>query len=157
MPTFPIETEKDTLTLGGDLARVAHAGEIVTLSGPLGAGKTVFARGFITERVGSGTEVASPTFTLAHVYDSVAPPIWHFDFYRIETPQDIEELGLDEALAGGISVIEWPERAMTLLPSERLDIVLSSDVETGVRTATLSASPQWASRVDALVAERGAT
>ncbi|MBT4741136.1 MAG: tRNA (adenosine(37)-N6)-threonylcarbamoyltransferase complex ATPase subunit type 1 TsaE [Rhodospirillaceae bacterium] len=157
MPTLLLKTEKDTLALGRALARVANAGDVITLSGPLGAGKTVLARGFITERAGPSTDIASPTFTLAHVYDSVTPPIWHFDFYRIEAPQDVEELGLDDALAGGISVIEWPDRAKAWLPSERLDIELASDVETNARRATLSASPQWTSRLDTLVAERGVT
>ncbi|NKB43460.1 MAG: tRNA (adenosine(37)-N6)-threonylcarbamoyltransferase complex ATPase subunit type 1 TsaE [Alphaproteobacteria bacterium] len=155
MPTLLLNSEKETLALGTALARVAEPGDVITLSGPLGAGKTVLARGFIAERIGAETDVASPTFTLAHVYDSVAPPIWHFDFYRIDTPQDVEELGLDDALAGGISVIEWPERATAWLPNERLDIILANSEKEDARTATLSASPQWASRMETLLAERG--
>ena len=156
VPTVLLKSEKETLALGSALARVAEAGDVITLSGPLGAGKTVLARGFVAERVGPETNVASPTFTLAHVYDSVTPPIWHFDFYRIETPQDVEELGLDDALAAGISVIEWPDRALAWLPVERLDIVLSNDGQSEARKALLSASSQWGSRVEALIAERGA-
>ena len=153
--TLLLSTEDETFGFGRTLAKLASAGDLVTLSGPLGVGKTVLARGFITQRLGYNTDVASPTFTLVNVYDGVTPPIWHFDFYRLENPQDIEELGLDEALADGISIIEWPERAASWLPTERLDITLGIEAATRSRIVTLSASQAWAVRVEALIADLG--
>lgn len=149
MPSLNLESEQDTLAFGSALADVATAGDVITLSGPLGAGKTVLARGFVTRRMGKDIEVASPTYTLAHIYDSVDPPIWHFDLYRLESPRDVEELGLDEALAGGISLIEWPERAADYLPQDRLDIVLMPKSKT--RTAELTASAAWTTRLESIL------
>lgn len=149
MPTLKLQSENDTLDFGKALADLAVAGDVITLSGPLGAGKTVLARGFITRRVGAGVDVTSPTFTLAHVHDTVTTPIWHFDFYRLESPDEVEEIGLDEALAGGISLIEWPERAAAYLPQNRLNIELSPEGD--CRIARLSASPSWATRLESLL------
>ncbi|MDE0800289.1 MAG: tRNA (adenosine(37)-N6)-threonylcarbamoyltransferase complex ATPase subunit type 1 TsaE [Rhodospirillaceae bacterium] len=154
MPTLNLQNENDTLAFGKALADLAVAGDVITLSGPLGAGKTVLARGFIARRVGAKVDVTSPTFTLAHVHDTVTPPIWHFDFYRLKSPKEVEEIGLDEALAGGISLIEWPERATAYLPQERLDIELSP--EGASRIARLSASSSWETRLERLLKARGA-
>lgn len=154
VPTLNLQTENDTLAFGKALADLAVAGDVITLSGPLGAGKTVLARGFITQRVGAKVDVTSPTFTLAHVHDTLIPPIWHFDFYRLESPGEVEEIGLDEALAGGISLIEWPEQATAYLPQDRLDIELSP--EGNCRIARLSASFSWQTRLESLLGERGA-
>ncbi|MGB1875860.1 MAG: tRNA (adenosine(37)-N6)-threonylcarbamoyltransferase complex ATPase subunit type 1 TsaE [Rhodospirillaceae bacterium] len=150
-----IETEKETLALGAALAKLAQSGDVITLSGPLGVGKTTLSRGFIIERIGSEIDVSSPTFTLSHVYDLTTPPVWHFDFYRIDTPEDVEELGLDEAQADGISLIEWPDRAAAWLPAERLDITMAAMTDSDARTATMSASPKWMSRMGELVAIHG--
>ena len=151
VPTLTLPTESATLSLGRALADHADAGDVITLSGPLGAGKTVLARGFLTRRLGPDTEITSPTYTLVHVYDAVNPPLWHFDLYRVDTADEIEELGLDEALAGGISLIEWPDRAQGRLPDSRLDIELDVDGKSETRQATLSGSGTWQSRVDEIV------
>ena len=154
MQTLELQTENDTLAFGEALADLAVAGDVITLAGPLGAGKTVLARGFITRRIGANVDVTSPTFTLAHVHDTITPPIWHFDFYRLESPEEVEEIGLEEALAGGISLIEWPEKAAAYLPQDRLDIELNPEGD--CRIARLSASPSWTTRLESLLGARGA-
>lgn len=120
-----LASESDTLALGAALAAPARRGHVIALSGPLGAGKTTLARGFIEAR-GDTEEVVSPTFTLVQVYEALETPIWHFDLYRLEKPEDALELGLEEALASAITLIEWPERLGPLLPATRLDVTLSS-------------------------------
>lgn len=155
MTTFSLQTEGQTLGLGRALAAQASTGDVITLTGPLGAGKTVLARGFVTGLLGKSVDVASPTFTLVNVYDTAEPPIWHFDLYRLESPDDIEELGLDEALASGISLIEWPEHAKGWLPEDQLRIVFSVDEPSQQRTATMSAGVSWQSRIDTIRAKAG--
>lgn len=140
-----LASEKDTVALGAALAAAARRGDVIALRGPLGAGKTTLARGFIQKIVGSDEEVVSPTFTLVQVYDTAGVPIWHFDLYRLDKPEDAWELGFEEALATGISVIEWPERLGALLPAARLDVVLSSKGDK--RQAELSG---WTDRLAAL-------
>lgn len=147
MITVTLQTEADTLSLGKALASQAQMGDVITLSGPLGAGKTVLARGFLTSLLGPSVEVASPTFTLVNVYDSIDPPVWHFDLYRLESPDEIEELGLEEALSTGISLIEWPERAEGRLPENRVHVTLSVDDQSQKRTAMISANATWHSRL----------
>lgn len=110
---MPRSLELDSLAaterLAARVARLARTGDVIGLSGELGAGKTTFARAFIRARLGP-VEVPSPTFTLVQVYEGAEVTIWHFDLYRIENPGEVNELGLEEALAGGISLIEWPDR-----------------------------------------------
>ncbi|MDH3737668.1 MAG: tRNA (adenosine(37)-N6)-threonylcarbamoyltransferase complex ATPase subunit type 1 TsaE, partial [Alphaproteobacteria bacterium] len=111
-----------TQHLGAAIARLLRTGDVVALYGELGAGKTTLARAVIHE-LGFTGEVPSPTFTLVQSYDLSPADVWHFDFYRIDDPQEIIELGIEEALAEAISLIEWPERMGALLPSDRLEIV----------------------------------
>jgi len=117
-----------TIALGRRLAGSVRPGDVITLSGELGAGKTTLARGLIAglaEREGFVAEdVPSPSFPIAQAYEFGRLTLWHFDFYRIEREEELAELGLDEALREGITLIEWPERAWAALPSERLDIRL---------------------------------
>src|SRR5205814_8845780 len=123
-------------------------GAVVALSGTLGAGKTTFARGFIAARAGRPVEVPSPTFTLVQTYEFASGAIWHFDLYRLERADEAIELGIDEAFADGISLIEWPERLGGLLPGLRLDVRLVFD-GTG-RRAVLAATAGWQARLATL-------
>lgn len=150
MTTLSLPTETDTCKLGAAIAKRSRVGDVITLAGPLGAGKTVLARGFVTSLVKGSIDVASPTFTLVNVYDTITPAVWHFDLYRVDSPDDIEELGLDEALASGISLIEWPDRATGWLPEDRLHIDLSTQRDTPHRLATIQAGPSWQSRLSAV-------
>jgi tRNA threonylcarbamoyladenosine biosynthesis protein TsaE len=101
----------------------AHINEIFALTGPMGAGKSFFARHFIRHLCGNDIDVPSPTFTLLQQYDAPNIPIWHFDLYRLENAEDIYEIGWEEAMHEGICLIEWPERLAGLLPPKRHDIL----------------------------------
>jgi tRNA threonylcarbamoyl adenosine modification protein YjeE len=139
-----------TEALAGALASRARLRDIVALSGGLGAGKTAFARGFLRARAGGEaiTEVPSPTFTLVQVYELSEAPVWHFDLYRLVRSEDAWELGIEEAFAEAISLIEWPERLGGLLPEERLDVVLAAGASADARRATLTGHGSWARRLE---------
>ena len=118
-----------TRALAARLAPLLGPGDVITLWGPLGAGKSTFARYLITALSAlcgrDPGEVPSPTFTLAQLYETARAPVWHFDLYRLERPEDTLELGMEEAFASAISVIEWPDRLGPWLPRERLDVTLA--------------------------------
>ncbi|HEX3972755.1 MAG TPA: tRNA (adenosine(37)-N6)-threonylcarbamoyltransferase complex ATPase subunit type 1 TsaE [Stellaceae bacterium] len=142
--------ETATAALATALASCARRGDVIGLSGPLGSGKTTFARYFIGASLGA-REVPSPTFTLVEIYEPVSgPPIWHFDLYRIEAPADAYELGIEDAFADGIALIEWPERLGALMPREHLQVALASGEAETARVAMLSPSPSWAERIAGL-------
>jgi len=131
-----------TAALAHRLADGAARGDVFGLSGPLGAGKTTFARAFIGEiaRLSGETvdEVPSPTFTLVQTYSFARATVWHFDLYRIGKPAEAWEIGLEAALAEGISLIEWPERLGPLLPAKRIDVALSHGATPEARIAEIS-------------------
>jgi tRNA threonylcarbamoyladenosine biosynthesis protein TsaE len=135
--------ETATAALASKLAVRARQGDVIGLSGPLGSGKTTFARYFIGARLGAG-EVPSPTFTLVETYQPAAgPAIWHFDLYRLEAPDDAYELGIEDAFADGIALIEWPERLGALMPREHLRVALAAGKSEKARIATFAPSPSW--------------
>ena len=136
--------------LSSDLAGRSRAGDVILLIGDLGSGKTTFARAFI-QSLGVTEDVPSPTFTLLQTYEGRAEsgplPIYHFDLYRLERPQDLYELDFEDALDEGVSLIEWPEVAMALLPEERLEIRLEPGPDAESRAVTISGSGTWAERL----------
>lgn len=142
-----------TIRLGAALARGLTVGDVVALHGDLGAGKTELARAVIRTAAGDPELIVpSPTFTLAETYDTPGGAIWHFDLYRIDSPEQVWELGFEDALADGISLIEWPERLGALLPARRLDVTLVlTDGE--ARRATLTGDVSWHARMDVLERE----
>ena len=101
--------EAATAATGAALAGLLHAGDVVTMTGDLGAGKTTLVRGLL-DALGHEGEVPSPSFAIVQPYEDVSPPVWHADLYRIEDPSELEELGLD-SLADGVLIVEWPEHA----------------------------------------------
>jgi len=127
-----------TERLAQRLARHARPGDVFGLRGELGAGKTTFARGFITSIFGP-TEVPSPTFTLVQTYEDDHAVIWHFDLYRLKAPEEALELGLDEARRHAVLLIEWPERLGALMPADWLELVLEPGVDEHARRAHLIA------------------
>ena len=144
---FILKNEVATGILASQLADIAEPRDIIALTGNLGLGKTAFARAFITARGGSG-EVTSPTFALVQVYEFPSINVYHFDLYRIEEPEEIFELGIEDAFADGISLIEWPDRMATYLPSERLDIFFSDGLNEDARRVLLVGhSKSWVSRL----------
>jgi tRNA threonylcarbamoyladenosine biosynthesis protein TsaE len=120
--TLDLDSVAATERLAARLAAVARIGDVIALSGELGTGKTAFARAFVRALTTPAEEVPSPTFTLVQVYDGTSGPIYHFDLYRVRSPAEAWELGIEEAFALGISLIEWPERLGPLMPAGRLEL-----------------------------------
>ena len=142
--TRHLADEAATAALGAELAAIAGPGDVICLSGDLGAGKTALARGFIRARLGE-VEVTSPTFNLVQIHGQGEDEIWHVDLYRIEDPSELRELGLEEAMETAICLIEWPQRLGRDLPEDRLEVTLVFAGQGG-RTATLAAHGAWRER-----------
>jgi tRNA threonylcarbamoyladenosine biosynthesis protein TsaE len=141
---FRLNTESDTASLGAALGKVLEKGEAICLTGPLGAGKSVLARGLIRALAPAERDVPSPTFTLVQFYAGPRFPIAHFDLYRLARPGEVYEIGLDEALKDGAAVIEWAERLGHHPPVDRLDVELIADGE--ARRARLTPHGAWRDR-----------
>jgi tRNA threonylcarbamoyl adenosine modification protein YjeE len=144
---MPLVDEAATAALAENLARIAKPGDIFALEGELGCGKTAFARAFIRAAGAVDDDIPSPTFTLTQVYDGANFTIHHFDLYRLCAPEEAFELNIDDAFSSGVSLIEWPHHLGDLLPSDRLDVILSfADSETA-RTVRLSGPKAWQKRL----------
>jgi len=112
--------------LSSNIISEIYKGCIITLSGPLGAGKTTFARYLINSILGINAEVTSPTFNIIQIYENLNFNIYHMDFYRLSSEEKNLELDLDEAFQEGVSIIEWPERLAKLIPKKnRIDIIIN--------------------------------
>ena len=141
-----LSSPEATEAFGARIAVLLHPGDIVALSGDLGAGKTTLARG-ILRGLGFEGDVASPTFPLVIAYEppAVGLPLWHVDLYRIEGPGEIEELGLDEARLDAALVIEWPERLGASLWRDALRLRIEPAGE-GARALTAKVPAAWGER-----------
>ena len=128
--TFKIHTLQDTQRFAQKLAPLLHPKDIILLRGDLGLGKTTLTRAIIHEIGLKDEEVPSPTFTLLQTYDTKCGPLYHFDFYRIRKPEEIYELGIEDAYSYGITLIEWGEKMGPLEPIKRALIIdMSMDKE----------------------------
>ena len=134
MKAIQLKTYEDTLALGARMAAVLAPGDVVRLSGDLGAGKTTLARGLIQSRLGEA-EVPSPTYTLVQTYDWGDAELWHCDLYRLERPDDAYELGLMDAMEEAVVLIEWADRMGDLCPPDARSVHIAFDGEG--RLATL--------------------
>ncbi len=137
----PAATARLGLCLSGEL----RGGDVVALSGPLGAGKSVLARGIVTALCPDEADIPSPTFTLVQTYEPASgTPLMHFDLYRLEAPEEALELGIEDAFVEAVSLIEWPERLGPWMPRQALRISLAPDpAKTEGRLAHLSGGPRW--------------
>lgn len=135
--------ENATRAAGAALAQRSRPGDVVTLSGGLGAGKTMLARGFL-EGLGHPGEVPSPSFAIVQPYEELDPPVWHVDLYRLSSPGELQEIGL-EAAEDGVLLVEWPERAgQEWWPDAlRLDLKVRPD---GARSLTALVPKSWEGR-----------
>ena len=134
------------------LGALLRAGDVLLLEGPIGAGKTHFARALIQDRLsrlGRNEDVPSPTFTLVQVYDA-EPEIWHADLYRLGHPDEAIELGLEEAFDTAICLIEWPERLGPLAPPEALRLSFTQTEGGAARRVSGFGPATWAARLAAL-------
>ena len=116
------QSEAETISFAKKFAKTLKGNEIIALRGTLGMGKTVFARGIIQQLTGREEEVPSPTFTLLQTYETPSGEIFHFDFYRLKSPQEAYEIGIEEAFENGLCLIEWPEKIGKLLPQRAINI-----------------------------------
>lgn len=144
-----LKTLDETRLAARAIAAQIRPGDVYTLSGELGAGKTTFAR-FVLQALGIDEDIPSPTFTLVQTYATAdSQSIWHFDLYRIETPEDTFELGIEDAFEEGVSLIEWPEKMGPYLPAERLELYFSfTEAKGGRRLSIIPVGPSWESRLD---------
>jgi N-acetylmuramate 1-kinase len=157
--TFSLALPNETATaqLMADLALLIGPGDVIALSGDLGAGKTAAARAMIRYLAGDDTiEVPSPTFTLAQTYDLPPFPLVHADLYRVNDPSELEEIGLSPLPEGVVALIEWPERAPAALPADRIEIALSHRPALGsaARAAEITGHGKAAAQVARLKALR---
>ena len=123
---------EDTFRVGEQLAKDARPGDIYTLDGDLGVGKTIFTKG-MAKGLGIEEPVTSPTFTILQEYESGRLPLYHFDVYRIGDPEEMDEIGYEDYFYGqGICLIEWAGLIEELIPKEAVRICIEQDLEKGL-------------------------
>jgi tRNA threonylcarbamoyladenosine biosynthesis protein TsaE len=135
--------EDETKAFGGRLATELRSGDVVTLSGPLGVGKTALARA-ILGALGHVGDVPSPSFAIVQPYEDLNLPVWHVDLFRIEDTAELDELGL-EAAADGVLLVEWPEKARDTMWQQALGLTLDF-AASGARSLTATVPASWQSR-----------
>lgn len=138
-----LANEAATEELGARLAKELLPGDVITLSGPLGVGKTALARAIIGS-LGHTGEVPSPSFAIVQPYEQLDPPIWHVDLYRIEHSEELEELGLD-SISDAVLLVEWPERAGGEFWADALRLTMEF-AQGGARRLTADVPPAWQER-----------
>lgn len=142
--SFP--SPDDTTAFARALAPHLVPGDVILLTGPIGAGKTHFARSVIQARLaiaGLNEDVPSPTFTLVQTYEDGQGEIWHADLYRLIHPDEVEELGLIDAFDDAICLVEWPDRLGDLAPKSALSLEFSATDTPGTRTMTATGADRW--------------
>lgn len=146
-----LPSEAATTRLAGHLAGVVRPGDTLLLDGPIGAGKTFFARALIhaiLAREGRAEDVPSPTFTLVQTYDSAWGEIWHADLYRLSSASEVAELGLDDAGGQALVLVEWPDRLGDRAPPDALVLRFAYGAGEDERVLTAqSRDPSWADRL----------
>ena len=151
MLRLTLQTASAPADVAGVLARIARPRDVIGLGGKLGTGKTAFARAFINaraEQAGHGPmEVPSPTYTLVQSYDIGGTEIFHFDLYRLDSAHDALELGIEDALADGMVLIEWPERLGPLVPGRTLHMTFTQGANAGARQLEMDVPEDWRERI----------
>ncbi|MBD3665209.1 tRNA (adenosine(37)-N6)-threonylcarbamoyltransferase complex ATPase subunit type 1 TsaE [Sulfitobacter aestuariivivens] len=147
--TIHLQDAEATDQIARALGQRLQVGDVVLLQGPVGAGKSHFARSLIRSLLKEPEDVPSPTFTLVQTYETVSGAIWHADLYRLSDIQEVEELGLVDAFETAICLIEWPDRLGTLTPESalRIDLVNTDDPDERVLSAEWS-DKKWEERLE---------
>ena len=149
--TFITNSEQETIKLAERFATLTENKDVFALYGTLGVGKSVFSRAVI-QKLTQAEEVPSPTFTLVQSYSYGNTEIYHFDLYRLKSPEEVFELGFEEAVYGGISLIEWPEKAGYLLPKDVFKVNITAQNDQRIFEITVS-SPDKAARLEKIDAD----
>src|SRR5262245_59191334 len=152
-----LESERELRRLVVDVAVMLEPGDLITLSGDLGAGKTTFARALIRHLASdTSVPVPSPTFTLMQAYELPRFPLVHADFYRLEGPGELSELGFDDLPDGAVVLLEWPDRAAGFLPPDRLDLtfMLAPQLSSEHRNVRITGYGAFGPRVERMAAVR---
>ncbi|MBC7805640.1 MAG: tRNA (adenosine(37)-N6)-threonylcarbamoyltransferase complex ATPase subunit type 1 TsaE [Akkermansiaceae bacterium] len=145
--TLQTVSADETQAVAARLAVLLRPGDVLTLSGDLGAGKTTFTRGLVAALGVPAQAVTSPTFTLLHEYRGGRLPVYHADAYRLTQTTDADDIGLTEVIdtGDGVAVVEWAERIIAALPAERLEIMLEDTASDDSRAVTLTGrGERWA-------------
>ncbi len=143
-----LNSPDQTAALAQTLAPKLGAGDVILLTGDIGAGKTHFARSLTQARLGYAEDVPSPTFTLVQTYETDDTNLWHADLYRLTSPDEVVELGLTEAFEDAICLVEWPDRLAELAPKSALSITLKMTETPGERQLSLSwTDDKWSARL----------
>lgn len=138
---YESESAKETFLLGRRIGQKAKAGQIYTLTGDLGTGKTVFTQG-VADGLGITEPVNSPTFTIVQIYESGRLPFYHFDVYRIADVEEMEEIGYEDCFYGeGICLIEWAELIGEILPKDCISIRIEKDLSRGFDYRRITIEP----------------
>lgn len=148
---FQFTSPEATRLFAQSLAPLLTAGDVILLHGSVGAGKTHFARSLIQSRLKVPEDVPSPTFTIVQTYDLDGVDLWHCDLYRLSSPDEAIELGLEDAFEDAICLVEWPDRLAELAPDDALNIRFSADTVPEHRQAEIwSTSAKWTPILDRL-------
>lgn len=154
---FSISTRFSSPEQTADFARrlsdALQAGDVLLLSGSIGAGKTHFARAMIQHLLaqhGAVEDVPSPTFTLIQTYEAGSLEIWHADLYRLTHPDEVLELGLDEAFETALCLVEWPDRLGDLAPADALHLTFTAE-DDETRSLTIQAPHKWQETLEGLI------
>lgn len=142
---IPLQTEQDTAVLAQQIAPLLHPGDVILLHGAIGAGKSAFCRALIRARLARMEDVPSPTFTLVQTYDDAAGDIWHCDLYRLTHPDEIFELGLEDAFSTAICLIEWPDRLGADTPDDALHLHFAAHQDG--HSVVVSGPDDWMARL----------
>lgn len=144
--SFFLANEADMQAFGARLSSLLLEGDVLSFQGDLGAGKTTMIRGMIRKLTSHDEEVPSPTYTIVQTYETPDAMIWHFDLYRLEAPEEVIELGFEDAL-NDICLIEWPDKAGSFLPEDRLNLRIEHEGE-GRKVSLIPGSGKWESRLN---------
>ena len=146
---FISNSEEDTSMLAKKIADIARQRDVFAIYGTLGMGKSVFSRAFIRHLTGA-KEIPSPTFTLLQIYEAKYFDIYHYDMYRIKTPEEVFELGIEDAFYQGVSLIEWPEKMEEYLPAGTIKIRIVPEGDNRRRILISSENTDWLKRIKAI-------
>ena len=152
LATFTLDNGDATTILAQNIARTLSPGDVLLLEGPIGAGKTHFARSLIQSLLLAPEDVPSPTFTIVQIYDVAVGELWHADLYRLSHVDEIEELGLLAAFEEAVCLVEWPDRLEELRPDTALNVRFSlvSDRDDARRVEVFWTSETWDQKLEGL-------